>query len=189
MLPGRGALDLANKAKRDAQKPITEYMKKKETPPPELIAAKKAAEEEIERLEAKQKELINQRDQTIGLIGNLVPDDVPISDDEDNNRVEDTNGAFEREDWMLSHFDLCMLAGLSNTVKGAVVAGSRGYFLTGMGMRLNQALISYATSFLSERGHTMMQTPFVMNKSLMGKVSAYQNRKRQHWGTHSAAHK
>ena len=40
-----------------------------------------------------------------------------------------------------------------------------------MGMRLNQALISYGVQFLSERGHTMVQTPFVMNKSLMGKVA------------------
>lgn len=46
---------------------------------------------------------------------------------------------------------------MANTVKGSVVAGSRGYFLTGMGMRLNQALIAYAVQFLSERGHTMVQ--------------------------------
>ena len=55
--------------------------------------------------------------------------------------------------------------------KGSVVAGSRGYFLTGFGMRLNQALISYAVQFLVERNHTMVQTPFVMNKGLMAKVA------------------
>ena len=38
-------------------------------------------------------------------------------------------------------------------------------------MRLNQALISYAVQFLSERGHTMVQTPFTMSKSIMGKVA------------------
>ena len=105
------------------------------------------------------------------LAGNLVPDDVPVDDNEDNNLVVDTNGTFERDDWMLSHYDLVQLAGMANTQKGSVVAGSRGYFLTGMGMRLNQALISYATQFLSERGATMVQTPFVMNQSLMGKVA------------------
>ena len=35
-----------------------------------------------------------------------------------------------------------------------------------------QALISYAVHFLTKRGATMLQTPFVMNKSLMGKVHA-----------------
>ena len=105
------------------------------------------------------------------LAGNLVPDDVPVDDNEDNNLVVDTNGTFERDDWMLSHYDLVQLAGMANTQKGSVVAGSRGYFLTGMGMRLNQALISYAVQFLSERGHTMVQTPFTMSKSIMGKVA------------------
>lgn len=94
-----------------------------------------------------------------------------MDDDEDHNVVVDAHGAFEREDWMLSHYHLVQLAGLANTERGSVVAGSRGYFLTGMGVRLNQALVSYASQFLIDRGHTMMQTPFVMNKSLMGKVA------------------
>lgn len=167
----RGNLDLANKARGVVQKKIGDFMKKKEKPPDELFEEKKKAEEEIARLETKEKELIALRDNTIGKIGNLVPDDVPYDDDEDNNLVVGTNGTFEREDWMLSHYDLTQLAGLANTAKGSTVAGSRGYFLTGMGMRLNQALISYATQFLSDRGHTMVQTPFVMNKTLMGKVA------------------
>lgn len=33
-----------------------------------------------------------------------------------------------------------------------------------------QALISYAMHFLGKRGYTMLQTPFMMNKSLMAKV-------------------
>ena len=167
----RGALDIANGAKNKANKAIGEYKKKKEEPPPELLAQKQQAEDDIKAIEGKQKELIALRDATLSKIGNLVPDDVPIDDDEDNNVVVDTFGSYEREEWMLSHYDLVQLAGLANTVKGSIVAGSRGYFLTGFGMRLNQALISYAVQFLSERGHTMVQTPFVMNKGLMGKVA------------------
>ena len=60
---------------------------------------------------------------------------------------------------------------VSNTARGAEVAGSRGYFLVGAGALLNQALISYAQHFLTKRGSTMLQTPFAMNKSLMGKVA------------------
>ena len=62
--------------------------------------------EEVAALELKLKELAALRDDTVGQIGNLVPDDVPVSDDEDNNAVVDTNGTFEREGWMLSHCDL-----------------------------------------------------------------------------------
>ena len=64
------------------------------------------------------------------------------------------------------------MAGIANTEKGTAVAGSRGYFLTGPGVLLNQALISYAVHFLTKRGATMLQTPFTMNKSLMAKAAA-----------------
>ena len=167
----RGALDLAKKDKNATQKKIGEFMKKKETPPAELTADKKAHEAKIAELEAKEKELIAIRDSTLGTIGNLVPDDVPVDDDEDNNRIESTWGEFEREDWMLSHYDLTQLAGIANTVKGSEVAGSRGYFLTGYGVLLNQALISYAIHFLRKRGFHPLHTPFAMNKSMMAKVA------------------
>ena len=168
----RGATDDAKRDLGKTQKEIGTFKKNKQEPPAELFEQKKKHEEGIAALEAKEKELKELRDQTIGQIGNLVPDDVPVFEDEENNVVVDTSGSFDRENWMLSHYDLVQLAGLANTAKGSVVAGSRGYFLTGMGMRLNQALISYAVQFLADRGHTMIQTPFVMNKGLMGKVAA-----------------
>jgi len=169
----RGDLDDAKKAKGITQKGITEAMKKKETPAPELLEAKKGHEEKIAALEEKEKTLLASRQETIGLIGNLLPEDgsVPVDDDEDNNAVVDTWGAFETEDWMLSHYDLTQMTGIANTARGAEVAGSRGYFLVGAGALLNQALISYAQHFLTKRGSTMLQTPFAMNKSLMGKVA------------------
>jgi len=167
----RGVLDDAKKAKNKTQTAITEFHKKKEAPPADLLEKKKQQEDEIVALEAKEKELIAIRDATIGKIGNLVPNDVPVSNNEDDNLTVATNGEFVREDWMVSHYHLVQLAGLANTVRGAEVAGSRGYFLVGHGVRLNQALISYAMDFLTKRGFTMLHTPFVMNKSIMGQVA------------------
>ncbi|EOD24043.1 Seryl-tRNA synthetase, partial [Emiliania huxleyi CCMP1516] len=167
----RYSLDQALTTRGKTQKEIGGFMKKKETPPPELLEQKKAIEEEIAQLQAKEKECIELRDSTIGKIGNLVPDDVPVHDDEEHNAVVHEFGEFKREDWMLSHYDLIQMAGLANTERGSQVAGSRGYFLTGAGVLLNQALISYAMHFLTSRGATLLQTPFVMNKSLMSKVT------------------
>lgn len=93
------------------QKKIGEFKKKKEEPPPELYDEKKACEEKEAALQAKEKEYIALRNDTIGKIGNLVPDDVPVDEDEDNNLVVATNGTFEREDWMLSHYDLIQACG------------------------------------------------------------------------------
>ena len=46
------------------------------------------------------------RDARPSLAGNLVPADVPVSDDEKNNAQVRKFGEFTREDWMLSHYDL-----------------------------------------------------------------------------------
>ena len=54
-----------------------------------------------------------------------------------------------------------------NLIKGVKVAGNRGYFLKGVGVLLNQALIAYGMQFLTTRSYTPLQTPFFMNKDIM----------------------
>ena len=167
----REALNQTQKVRNKLNKDIGAFHKNKQTPPPELVAQKKEVEDEIQVLTEKEVQFIKERDQTIAKIGNIVHDSVPVFNDEEHNEQVDKWGEFNREDWMLSHYDLVQMAGLADSEKGAAVAGSRGYFLTGMGVMLNQALISYAMRFLSSRKYTLLQTPFVMNQSLMGKVA------------------
>lgn len=54
---------------------------------------------------------------------------------------------------------------------GAKIAGHRGYYLTGDGVDLNQALISYGLDFLRGRGYKKIQPPFFMNKDQMAKTA------------------
>ena len=56
-------------------------------------------------------------------------------------------------------------------VRGANVVGHRGYYLTGPGLALNQALISYGLSFLKKREYKLVQTPYMMRKDVMAKVA------------------
>jgi len=65
---------------------------------------------------------------------------------------------------------LCMSV-IFTLPSGQKVAGHRGYFLKGIGARLNLAIISYGTDFLSKRGYTALQTPFFMNKEAMAKTA------------------
>lgn len=55
--------------------------------------------------------------------------------------------------------------------RGVGVSGHRAYFLKGMGVRLNLALIQYGLDFLEERKYTPLQTPFFMNKAPMSKTA------------------
>lgn len=54
---------------------------------------------------------------------------------------------------------------------GTNIAGHRGYFLTDIGVALNQAFINYALRFLRKRSYKLLQTPFMMNKAVMSKVA------------------
>ncbi|MBA0734546.1 hypothetical protein Gogos_018447 [Gossypium gossypioides] len=104
-------------------------------------------------------------------IGNLVHDSVPVSDDEANNAVIRTWGEKRLEPKLKNHVELVELLGIADTKKGADVAGGRGYYLKGDGVRLNQALINFGLDFLEKRGYTALQTPFFLRKDVMAKCA------------------
>ncbi len=54
---------------------------------------------------------------------------------------------------------------------GTAVFGHRGYFLKGVGVQLNLALINYGLAFLMKRNYTPLQTPFMMKKDVMAKTA------------------
>ncbi len=55
--------------------------------------------------------------------------------------------------------------------RGVAVAGHRAYFLKGVAVQLNLALINYGLAFLKERRYTALQTPFFMNQEVMAGVA------------------
>ncbi|KAI5656660.1 hypothetical protein M9H77_25453 [Catharanthus roseus] len=104
-------------------------------------------------------------------IGNLVHDSVPVSNDEANNAVIRTWGEKRSEPKLKNHVELVELLGIADTKKGANVAGGRGFYLKGDGVRLNQALINFGLDFLEKRGYTALHTPFFMRKDIMAKCA------------------
>lgn len=105
------------------------------------------------------------------IIGNLVHDSVPISNDEASNTIIRSWGQKRVEPKLKNHVELVELLGIADTKKGANVAGGRGYYLKGDGVRLNQALINFGLDFLEKRGYTSLQTPFFMRKDIMAKCA------------------
>ncbi|CAI9102246.1 OLC1v1000487C1 [Oldenlandia corymbosa var. corymbosa] len=105
------------------------------------------------------------------IIGNLVHDSVPISNDEAENKVIRTWGEKRTEQNLKNHVDLVELLGIADTEKGTNVAGGRGFYLKGDGVLLNQALINYGLQFLKTKGYQALHTPFFMRKEIMGKCA------------------
>lgn len=71
----------------------------------------------------------------------------------------------------LPHHEILLKLGAIELERGTNVAGHRGYYLTGPGVRLNQALINYGLDFLEKRDFGLIQPPFFMNRDVMGKTA------------------
>ncbi|KAJ1653382.1 Cytosolic seryl-tRNA synthetase [Dispira simplex] len=169
----RFELDHLNKQINRIQKEIGMKMKKKEDAS-ELIAEKTAIQEQKAILSVREKEKEDKLKFLAASIGNLVHDAVPVSMDEEDNQLIRQWPADEipqkRTDILSHHEVLYRLDGF-DAERGANVAGHRGYFLTGVGVDLNLALIMYGLNFLSKRGYKKLQTPFFMRKDVMAKTA------------------
>ncbi|XP_063990677.1 serine--tRNA ligase, cytoplasmic [Diachasmimorpha longicaudata] len=111
-----------------------------------------------------------ERNSALREVGNHLDPSVPVSNDEDENKVERTFGdCTERKKY--SHVDLIHMIDGMDAERGAAVAGARGYFLTGPAVFLEHALIQYALRKLFEKGYKPLYTPFFMKKDAMQEVA------------------
>lgn len=120
------------------------------------------------------KSLENDRQSALLLIGNIVHESCVVSDNEDNNGIVKEHGELRKstdELKLKNHVDIMRLLGGMHTEQGAVVAGNRGYFLTGELVRLNLALVNYGIDFLSKRGYTAIYPPYFMQQGIMAEVA------------------
>ena len=156
----------------------------------------KALREEKTALELKKAQLNQEAEEKekilnmkLNLVGNIVHSSVIDSKDEKDNAIIETwwpQGRTESQErekkeslikdgkgvlGLYSHHELLEKIGGYDPVRGANVAGHRGYFLTGPGVDLNLALVHYGLDFLSKRGYKKLWTPFFMKKSLMSKTA------------------
>ncbi|XP_076015376.1 serine--tRNA ligase, cytoplasmic [Genypterus blacodes] len=191
----RFTADNLNKAKNLCSKSVGEKMKKKEpvgddeslpkdlnveSLTAELLSAltvtqikkvRMLVDEAVEKTDNDRLTLEAERFEQLREIGNLLHPSVPISNDEDaDNKVERTWGdCTVRKTY--SHVDLVVMVDGFEGERGAVVAGSRGYFLKGPLVFLEQALINYAMRMLYSKKYTMLYTPFFMRKEVMQEVA------------------
>jgi len=127
-------------------------------------------------LKAREAELEAKRESMLNVIGNIVHASVPIHDDEEFNRQEKTWGERRMEDNLLRYDQILQMIGGVDMTRGSKVSGNRCYFLTGIGVRLNLALVQYGLDFLTreELGdgkYTEISTPFFMNQEAMAKTA------------------
>ncbi len=138
----------------------------------EVVAKSKAVAAEIKELSAKGEEYKKLRDDYRYKVGNIIDEDVPISDTEDDNVVVRTYGEIPEYDFeLLNHVDLINKIDGADLETAASIAGARFYYLKRDILHLNLALIQFALSELEAEGYIPMQTPFFVKGEVAAETS------------------
>ncbi|XP_047663219.1 serine--tRNA ligase, cytoplasmic isoform X2 [Tachysurus fulvidraco] len=139
----RFVADNLNKAKNLCSKTVGEKMKKKDP-----VGDDETLPEAVRNLETLTTDMLSDADNTVERIWG------------------DCTGQKK-----YSHVDLVVMVDGYEGEKGAIIAGSRGYFLKGPLVFLEQALINYALRILYSKNYTPLYTPFFMRKEVMQEVA------------------
>ena len=135
-----------------------------------LAAQGKEMAARVKALEAEAGELAAEADRLLRSIGNVVKPQVPAGGEDDFEVLEEVGTprdfaaeGFEPRD----HLELGELLGAIDMERGAKVSGSRFYFLTGIGARLELAMMNMALDLALKNGFTPMITPSLVNPDVM----------------------
>lgn len=138
----------------------------------QLKIVSKYISEKIASIEKECDEKLTHRDNLINNLGNILHPDVPIDDNEDNNKIIYVKPLpDDMSTYKYDHIELGKRLGIIDTDSGISMSGNRGYFLTGMGVKLNLALLNYGIDFLANKEYKLMATPHILNKNIMSKIT------------------
>lgn len=132
-----------------------------------LLENAKALASRVKDADSKRAELEEATKNLAMQLSNILDPAAPIGKEEDFVVLEHVGTPrtfdFEAKD----HVELGKLLGAIDTERGAKVAGSRSYYLTGSGAMLEFALVNYAIASALKAGFTPVIPPVLVNPSAM----------------------
>ncbi|MDO5850833.1 MAG: serine--tRNA ligase [Methanobacteriaceae archaeon] len=138
----------------------------------EVIAKSKEVANEIKELGPKIEEYKKLREEYRYKVGNIIDEDVPISDTEDDNTIVRKVGELPSFDFEpLNHVDLIEKIDGADIETAASIAGARFYYLKRDILHLNLALIQFALNELEGQGYVPLQTPFFVKSEVAAETS------------------
>jgi len=116
-----------------------------------LIKEATKLKEELGALETELDELEKERFELLKRLPNLIAEDVPVGDDEEQNEVNRTEGEVTKFDFEpKDHMDLGKSLGLIDTEKSADVSGSRFNYILGDAVKLQFGLVQFVLDILTD---------------------------------------
>ena len=120
---------------------------------------------EIESLEKQVEELSRKVKHYLMRLPNLLHDSVPYGVDENDNVTVKTWGEIPKFDFKVKdHIDLGLSLGILDLERAAKVSGARFYYLKGLGVLLDMALINFALNELVKKGYEPIEPPYMMRR-------------------------
>jgi len=133
-----------------------------------ILAEMKNISKELAKLESEQEEVEKKYLKLASTIPNLVHESVPVGPDDSANKEIKKWGNIPKFDFKIKdHIDISEDLGLVDLERAAKVAGARFYYLKNDLVRLNQALIHFGLDFLAEKGYSLIQPPYMINRESM----------------------
>jgi len=133
-----------------------------------ILAEMKNISNELTKLESEQEEIGKKYLKLASTIPNLVDKSVPLGIDGSSNKEIKKWGNIPKFDFKIKdHIDISEDLNLVDLERAAKVAGARFYYLKNDLVRLNQALIHFGLDFLTEKGYSLVQPPYMINRESM----------------------
>ena len=127
------------------------------------IEAMRAVGDRIACIDREVAEVEEELKSVAAFLPNLPDARTPYGKDESGNVVLRTVGPLTEFDFEPKiHWDLGPALGILDFERGVKITGSRFYVLTGLGARLQRALIAYMLDLHSRQGYTEQYTPFMV---------------------------
>ena len=135
-----------------------------------LLKNAKELADRVKAADSKRSEIEEQAKALLLQLSNILDPAAPIGGEEDFVTIEHvgTPRDFAKDGFApKDHVELGKLLGAIDTERGAKVAGSRSYYLTGSGAMLEFALVNYAIASARKNGFTPVIPPVLVNPAAM----------------------
>jgi len=135
-----------------------------------LLANAKELADKVKAADSKRAELEEEAKNLLLQLSNLLDPEAPLGGEEDFVTIEHvgTPRDFAKDGFQpRDHVELGKLLGAIDTERGAKVAGSRSYYLTGVGALLEFALVNYAIQSALKNGFSPVIPPVLVNPAAM----------------------
>jgi seryl-tRNA synthetase len=132
-----------------------------------LLESAKVLASKVKEADTKRAEAEASAKAFIMQISNVIDPQAPIGKEEDFVVIENVGKPRVFDFKPKDHVELGKLLGAIDTERGAKVAGSRSYYLTGVGAMLEFALVNYAITSANKAGFTPVIPPVLVNPAAM----------------------